>query len=66
MITCKMLTFFSPANLFLIFILGEEGILPCWEKETEQFREGSEVNFKKKKVADSSEVVNIEERYYLC
>nr|KAF6427271.1 centromere protein J [Rousettus aegyptiacus] len=36
------------------------GILPCWEKMTEQIEEGNNVNFKK--TSDSSEVVNIEER----
>ncbi|XP_055988776.1 centromere protein J [Sorex fumeus] len=37
-----------------------EGILPCLEKVMEQFQEGSEMNLQK--VADSSEVINIEER----
>ncbi|XP_019507952.1 PREDICTED: centromere protein J isoform X1 [Hipposideros armiger] len=37
-----------------------EGILPCWEKMTEQIQEGNDVNLKKN--GDSSEVVNIEER----
>ncbi|XP_011373771.1 centromere protein J isoform X1 [Pteropus vampyrus] len=36
------------------------GILPCWEKMTEQIEERNDVNFKK--TGDSSEVVNIEER----
>ncbi|XP_016059048.1 PREDICTED: centromere protein J isoform X2 [Miniopterus natalensis] len=37
-----------------------EGILPCWEKMTNQIQEGNDVNLKK--IADSSEVVNNEER----
>ncbi|XP_045423670.1 centromere protein J isoform X3 [Lemur catta] len=37
-----------------------EGILSCWEKMTEQIQEGNDMNLKK--VGDSSEVVNIEER----
>ncbi|XP_023554937.1 centromere protein J [Octodon degus] len=38
-----------------------ESILPHWEKMTEQIQEGNNVNLKK--IGDSSEVVNIEERY---
>nr|XP_033699751.1 centromere protein J-like [Tursiops truncatus] len=45
--------------MLLIFILGE-GILPCSEKMTEQIQEGNNTNLKK--IGDSSEVVNIEER----
>ncbi|XP_054979166.1 centromere protein J isoform X2 [Sorex araneus] len=41
-------------------ILPGEDILPCLEKVTEQFQEGSEMNLQK--VGGSSEVVNIEER----
>nr|XP_035953033.1 centromere protein J isoform X4 [Halichoerus grypus] len=37
-----------------------EGILPCWEKVTEPIEEGNDVNVKK--IGDSSEVANIEER----
>ncbi|KAJ1077250.1 hypothetical protein K5549_005420 [Capra hircus] len=37
-----------------------EGILPCLEKMTEQIQEGNDTNLKK--IGDSSEVVNIEER----
>ncbi|XP_064442404.1 centromere protein J isoform X5 [Mirounga angustirostris] len=37
-----------------------EGILPCWEKVTEPIEEGNDVNVKK--IGDSSEVTNIEER----
>ncbi|XP_044237616.2 centromere protein J [Ursus arctos] len=37
-----------------------EGILPCWEKVTEPIEEGNDVNIKK--IGDSSEVANIEER----
>ncbi|KAM6179659.1 centrosomal P4.1-associated protein [Erethizon dorsatum] len=37
-----------------------ENTLPCWEKMTEQIQEGEDV--KLKKIGDSSEVVNIEER----
>ncbi|XP_032467407.1 centromere protein J isoform X2 [Phocoena sinus] len=37
-----------------------EGILPCSEKMTEQIQEGNNTNLKK--IGDSSEVVNIEER----
>ncbi|XP_070433855.1 centromere protein J isoform X1 [Equus przewalskii] len=37
-----------------------EGILPCWEKMTEQIQEGNDTNVKN--IGDSSEVVNIEER----
>ncbi|XP_058403757.1 centromere protein J isoform X1 [Diceros bicornis minor] len=40
--------------------LPGEGILPCWEKRTEQIQEGNDTNVKK--IGDSSEVVNIEER----
>lgn len=53
-VTCKII---------LIFIIGGD-ILPCWEKMTEQIEERNDVNFKK--TGDSSEVVNIEERYHLC
>ncbi|KAF6376025.1 centromere protein J [Rhinolophus ferrumequinum] len=37
-----------------------EGILPCWEKMTEQIQEGNDVNLEKN--GDSSKVVNTEER----
>ncbi|XP_012634062.2 centrosomal P4.1-associated protein [Microcebus murinus] len=37
-----------------------EGILSCWEKMTEQIQERNDMNLKK--IGDSSEVVNIEER----
>ncbi|KAM5336508.1 centrosomal P4.1-associated protein isoform 2-T2 [Glossophaga mutica] len=37
-----------------------EGILPCWEKMTDQIQEQNDVNLKK--FSDSSEVVNVEER----
>uniref|UniRef100_A0A2K6F6P9 Centrosomal P4.1-associated protein n=1 Tax=Propithecus coquereli TaxID=379532 RepID=A0A2K6F6P9_PROCO len=37
-----------------------EGILSCWEKMTEQIQEGNDMNLKK--IGDSSEVANIEER----
>ncbi|XP_053513921.1 centromere protein J isoform X3 [Artibeus jamaicensis] len=37
-----------------------EGILPCWEKMTDQIQEENDVNLKK--FGDSSEVVNVEER----
>uniref|UniRef100_H0XC11 Centrosomal P4.1-associated protein n=1 Tax=Otolemur garnettii TaxID=30611 RepID=H0XC11_OTOGA len=37
-----------------------EGILSCWEKITEQIQEGNDVSLKK--IGDSLEVVNIEER----
>ncbi|XP_032694070.1 centromere protein J isoform X1 [Lontra canadensis] len=37
-----------------------EGVLPCWEKVTEPIEEGNDVNVKK--IGDSSEVANIEER----
>ncbi|XP_036893031.1 centromere protein J isoform X2 [Sturnira hondurensis] len=37
-----------------------EGILPCWEKMTDQIQEENDVNLKK--LGDSSEVVNVEER----
>ncbi|XP_036687745.1 centromere protein J [Balaenoptera musculus] len=37
-----------------------EGILPCSEKMTEEIQEGNDTNLKK--IGDSSEVVNIEER----
>ncbi|KAI4581486.1 hypothetical protein MJG53_009929 [Ovis ammon polii x Ovis aries] len=40
--------------------LPGEGILPCLEKMTEQIQEGNDTNLKK--IGDSSEVVNIEER----
>ena len=48
--------------MFLIFILGED-VLPCLEKLTEQIQEGTRKNIKN---GDSSEVVNIEERYHPC
>ncbi|KAF6117918.1 centromere protein J [Phyllostomus discolor] len=38
----------------------DEGVLPCWEKMTDQVQEENDVNLKK--FADSSEVVNVEER----
>ncbi|XP_032170587.1 centromere protein J isoform X5 [Mustela erminea] len=37
-----------------------EGVLPCWEKVTEPIEEGNDVNVKK--IGDSSEVANTEER----
>uniref|UniRef100_A0A8D2KMB4 Centrosomal P4.1-associated protein n=1 Tax=Urocitellus parryii TaxID=9999 RepID=A0A8D2KMB4_UROPR len=37
-----------------------EGISSCWEKITEQIQEGNDMNLKK--IDDSSEVVNMEER----
>ncbi|XP_037655610.1 centromere protein J isoform X2 [Choloepus didactylus] len=37
-----------------------ESILSCWEKRMEQIQEGSDMNLKK--IVDSSEVVNTEER----
>ncbi|XP_066225210.1 centromere protein J [Saccopteryx leptura] len=37
-----------------------EGILPYWEKITDQIQEGNDMSLKK--IGDSSEVVNIEER----
>ncbi|XP_047409573.1 centromere protein J isoform X2 [Sciurus carolinensis] len=37
-----------------------EGISSCWEKITEQIQEGNDMNLKK--IGDSSEVVNMEER----
>nr|XP_012634065.1 centromere protein J isoform X2 [Microcebus murinus] len=40
--------------------LPGEGILSCWEKMTEQIQERNDMNLKK--IGDSSEVVNIEER----
>ncbi|XP_008054812.1 centromere protein J [Carlito syrichta] len=37
-----------------------EGVLSCWEKMAEHIQEGNDMNLKK--IGDSSEVVNIEER----
>ncbi|KAG3292853.1 centromere protein J, transcript variant X3 [Ictidomys tridecemlineatus] len=51
----KLLTIVSGQHM-----LPGEGISPCWEKRTEQIQEGNDMNLKK--IDDSSEVVNMEER----
>ncbi|XP_071467472.1 centrosomal P4.1-associated protein isoform X3 [Marmota flaviventris] len=51
----KLLTIVSGQHM-----LPGEGISSCWEKITEQIQEGNDMNLKK--IDDSSEVVNMEER----
>ncbi|KAM5147245.1 centrosomal P4.1-associated protein isoform 4-T4 [Callospermophilus lateralis] len=51
----KLLTIVSGQHM-----LPGEGISSCWEKITEQIQEGNDMNLKK--IDDSSEVVNLEER----